>query len=264
MSACEIRRDEWIAFLGRELDADRDKALLGHLDSCRSCRDEVEALRVLFGEADALGEETRAVLASVDWEALPSRIAARLPEQDRPTPRPAARLRALVWSPRLRPAWAGLLAGIILGGAAVFFALRKPSGRGATADFFASADFLDRVELELTRRQTLDYLDKSQYLILDVLETPAGGGRAGSSALASREARDLITRKKYLNPQLDRFRMAKAKDLCDQIELLVFELTQLSPEVSAAEVGRIQAMVRDWQLLMKIRLVKKELEQSEV
>ena len=77
-------------------------------------------------------------------------------------------------------------------------------------------------------------------------------------------ARDLIARKKYLNPQLDKFGMAKAKELCDQIELLVFELTQLSPEVGAVEVERIRGMVSDRQLLMKIRLVKKELERSEV
>jgi hypothetical protein len=264
MSACKVRRDEWIAFMSHELETGREKALSDHLGTCRSCRDEVEDLRALFEEADALGEEARAALASVDWDAIPARIAARLPERAVSTPGFGARFRASVWSPRLRPALAGLLAGIILGGAAAFFALRKPSGRGAASDFFASGEFLDRVELELARRQTLDYLDKGQYLILDVLETPAGSGRPGPDAAASREARDLIASKKYLNPQLDKFGMAKAKELCDQIELLVFELTQLSPEVGAAEVDRIRGMVSDRQLLMKIRLVKKELERSEV
>lgn len=264
MSECKVRREEWVAFLSHELDAAEERALTGHLASCRSCRDEVKALKVLFGEADAFREETRAALACVDWEALPSRIAARLPERPLREPRLAARFRTLVWNPGLRPALAGLLAGIILGGAAVFFALRKPSIPGAPADYFASGEFLDQVELELARRQTLDYLERSQYLFLDVLDRSGESGPAGLDTPASLEARELITRKKYLNPQLDKFGMAKAKDLCDQIELLVFELSQLSPEVGAAEVERIQTMVRDGRFLMKIRLVKKELERNEV
>jgi hypothetical protein len=266
MSDCKTYRDQWVAFLSRELAPEDERAMSAHLGSCRRCRSEVDSLRALFGEAESFREETRAVLASVDWETLPSRIAARLPERPAPLAKTAAqpRLRAQLWSPRLRPALAGLLVGLLLGGLGMFFALRRPSARRPAAEFFASGEFLDRVELEMARRQTLDYLDKSQYLFLDVLERSGGSGPAGPDTLASQEARELISRKKYLNPQLDKFGMAKAKDLCDQIEILVFELSQLSPRVSAAEVDRIRAMVRDRQLLMKIRLVKKELERSEV
>ena len=264
MNACRIRPEEWIEFLGHELDADREAVMRTHLKACPPCRDEVERLRALFTEAEALGEETRAAMAGVDWDALPSRIAARLPVRDREGLRSATGWRAPFFSPRFRPALAGLLAGVVLGGAAVFFALREPSAPGRVEDYFASGEFLDRVELEMARRQTLDYLDKSNYLILDVLDGPSGSGAAAAGGEASREARDLMARKKYLDPQLDKHRMAKAKDLCDQIELLVFELSQLSPEVGAAEVERIRGMVRDGQILMKIRLVKKELERSEV
>jgi len=264
MSDCRTYRDQWVAFLSRELGAEEERTMSAHLGACPRCRKEVEALRALFDEADSFREETRAALASVDWETLPSRIAARLPERSSPESRFRERYRPGLWSPRLRPALAGLLVGLLLGGTAVFFALRKSSAPRPAAEFFASGEFLDRVEIELARRQTLDYLDKSQYLFLDVMEKSGGSGPTGPDALASREARDLISRKKYLNPQLDKFKMAKAKDLCDQIDLLVFELSQLSPEVGAAEIERIRAMVRDRQLLMKIRLVKKELERSEV
>lgn len=264
MSACKIRRDEWIGFLGGELDAEREEALRVHLETCRPCRDEVARLRALSAEADALAKETQEAMDSVDWAALPARIAARLPVRTRPGLRPATGWRAALNGPRLRPVLAGLLAGIVLGGAAVFIALRRPSVRALAEPYFASGEFLDRVELEMARRQTLDYLDRSRYLILDVLDEPSGSEAAAAGPLASQEARDLMTRKKYLDPQLDKFRMAKAKDLCDQIELLVFELTQLSPEVGAAEVERIRILVRDRQILMKIRLVKKELERSEV
>lgn len=264
MNNCKTYRDQWVAFLGRELGPEEERTMSAHLGACPRCRKEVETIRALFDGADSFREETRAALASVDWETLPSRIAERLPERPAPESRFRERFRPGLWSPRFRPVLAGLLVGLLLGGTAVFFALRKPSFPRPAAEFFASGEFLDQVEIELARRQTLDYLDKSQFLLLDVMDKSGGSGPAGPDALASREARDLMARKKYLNSQLDKFKMAKAKDLCDQIEVLVFELSQLSPEVGAAEIERIRAMVRDRQLLMKIRLVKKELERSEV
>jgi hypothetical protein len=263
MNDCQKYRDQWVAFVGGEIAPEDARAMAEHLESCRVCRGEVGSLRALFAETDAFREDLRASLASVDWEALPARIAAQLAGRTAAQPRKAGRpgFRARLWSPGFRPALAGLLVGLILGGAAMFFALKHPSGRRTTEGFFASREFLDRIELELARRQTLDYLDKSQYLILDVLERSGGGG---SDRLAAREARELLSRKKYLNAELDKVGMVKAKDLCDQIELLVFELSQLSPEATAAELDRIQTLVRERQLLMKIRLVKRELERSEV
>ena len=57
--------------------------------------------------------------------------------------------------------------------------------------------------------------------------------------------------------------MAKAKAICDQIEMLFLELSQISDELPAAELHRIRGFVEERQLLLKINLVKKEL-QSEI
>ncbi len=54
--------------------------------------------------------------------------------------------------------------------------------------------------------------------------------------------------------------MAKAKAICDQIETLFFELSQFDGELAAAELGRIRGYVEERQLLLKINLVKKELQ----
>jgi len=58
--------------------------------------------------------------------------------------------------------------------------------------------------------------------------------------------------------------MAKAKAICDQIEYLFYELMQISAELSEEEVSKIQNMIEEKKLLLKIKLLKKELEQSEV
>ncbi len=233
-----------------------------HLDKCPECRAEAEAVERLLKETEAVRADIRRAASSVDWEALPVRIADRALAGSRSRiPAPSAGSpRSWVLFLRLRPALAGVLGGLIVGAAAMYFVLKAPSGRpGAESVYHASREFLDRAELELARRSTVDYLEKSQYMLLDVF----GSGEEGSvvpAAVRSEQARDLLQRKKYLNDQLDRFQMAKAKAICDQIEVLFQELSLISEELSAAEFTRIKGLVEERQLLLKINLVKKELQ----
>ena len=124
-------------------------------------------------------------------------------------------------------------------------------------------DFLDRVEMELARKETLDYLEKSQYLILDIVRLPDPSGFE-SSRFNSERAKDLLSKKKYINQQLDRFEMVKAKEICDQIEMLFYALSRISEDLPKEELERIQSLIRDRQILLKIKLLKEELQESEV
>ena len=233
-----------------------------HLDKCPECRAEAEAVERLLKETEAVRSEIRAAAASVDWDALPGTIAdlvlAGEPEAGR-VPR-MARLWAWLAPLRMRPVLAGLLGGLVVGAAAMYLVLKAPGGRpDAGGAYYASGEFLDRAELEMARRSTLDYLEKSQYMLLDAF----GSGEEGPvvpAAVRSEQARDLLARKKYLNDQLDRFQMAKAKVLCDQIEVLFQELSHISEELSVAELARIRDLVEERQILLKINLVKKELQ----
>ena len=233
-----------------------------HLDKCPECRTEAEAVERLLKETEAVRAEIRAASASVDWEALPGTIADRALAGSRQADRVPSAVRPWGWlSPlRMRPVLAGLLGGLIIGAAAMYFVLRAPGGRpGADDAYYASGEFLDRAELEMARRNALDYLEKSQYVLLDVFDA-SGQGTSVPAAVRSERARDLLQKKKYLNAQLDRFQMSKAKAICDQIELLFRELAQVSDELPAAELGRLRGFVEERQLLLKINLVKKELQ----
>ncbi len=117
----------------------------------------------------------------------------------------------------------------------------------------------------MARRETLDYLEKSQYLLLDLIQSPSGMPReTWGDELAIKKARDLLSKKKFIDPQLDKFRLAKAKKICDQIEYLFYELTQISENLLPEDLKRIQDLIQERQLMLKIRLVKKELKNSEV
>jgi hypothetical protein len=213
-------------------------------------------------ETEAVRAEIRDAADAVDWEALPGVIADRALAGSPKTGRVPRTARLLEWlAPlRMRPVLAGLLGGLVIGAAAMYFVLKAPGRRpGADSAYYASGEFLDRAELEMARRGTLDYLEKSQYMILDVF----GSGEEGPvvpAAVRSEQTRDLLQRKKYLNGQLEKFQMAKAKAICDQIEMLFRELSEISEEMSAAELERIRGVVEERQLLLKINLVKKELQ----
>jgi hypothetical protein len=219
-------------------------------------RAESGAIERLLRETEAVRAEIRQAAASVDWEALPARIAGRAAAGPDRAARPLAWLTAF----RMRPALAGLAAGLVVGAAAMYFALKAPTGRAGAGDtYFASGEFLDRAELEMARRNIVDYLEKSQYVLLDVFDS-ADDGPGVPAALRSEQARDLLQKKKYLNAQLETYQMAKAKAICDQIEMLFVELSQLDGGLAAAEMDRIRGYVRDRHLLLKINLVKKELQ----
>ncbi len=233
-----------------------------HLEKCPDCRAEADEMRRVIEKAEAVKAEIRQAVASVNWEALPDTIAdrafaaSRKPERALPAARPWGWFAAL----RMKPALAGLAAGLVVGAAAMYFALKAPGPRpGQDTGYYASGEFLDRAELTMARRNTLDYLEKSQYVLLDVFES-AGEGGPTSAPFRSEQARDLLSKKKYLNAQLERFQMAKAKAICDQIEMLFRELAQLEGDLPAAELGRIRDYVEERQLLLKINLVKKELQ----
>ena len=162
--------------------------------------------------------------------------------------------------------YAGVLIGILIGALATLFIFRlslvKTTGSGG---FLVSPRLLEKAELEIARRETLDYLDRSQYLLLDFVQTPPEKGQKfWKSEYIYQKAKDLLSQKKYINPQLRKFRMAKAKEICDQIELLFYELMQMSDHLSAEELQRIQRLIEKKQLLLKIKLLQKELKESEV
>ena len=265
MMNCKKIQKDLVAFLCGELAENDQEFFRMHFDECPRCQAEWEELKKISEAADMLKEDAGEAMSSVDWEALPSQIAEKVFKKE-PQPRRQnwlVKVSGFLVQPRLRPVYAALLIGVVLGGLLTFMVFRAPqSGLMAEREFFAPQDFLENVELEMARRDTLDYLEKSQYLLLDFIQAPSEKLKDyWQSEFAAEQARDLLAKKRYINPQLDKFRLAKAKAICDQIEFLFYELTQISVQLSAEEVEKLQRMIEERQIILKINLLKKELEQ---
>jgi len=236
-----------------------------HMAVCESCRKENEALRAVLSGADSMRLEIEEAMAGVDWEAFSERVVdqavAASPARDGRARRSAPSFRlGLHW----RPLLAGAAAGLVLGCLAMFFLLRRgPGPAGPLAAYSASGEFIDRVEYQMARRNTIDLLEKSEYVILDLIQPSAAQTGAGSSAAVER-ARELLSRKRYIDPRLGDVRMAKARDICNLIETLFLELAQLDGAVAAEETDRLRRFVEDRNLLLQIRMLKKELRESEM
>lgn len=268
MKKCKKYEKDLVAFLSDELEEKKRIRVALHLEKCERCREELQKIKEIMENADSLNPELEKAMDSVDWETLPSKIAHTVFDKIPDSPRRGwlERFLGFLFQPKLRPVYAGVLLGILIGSIATVMILRSPfPGARSGRKFFVSQDFLEKVELEMARRETLDYLDRSQYLLLDFIQVShERETELWRSEWPIERARDLLSKKKYINPQLNKFYMAKAKEICDQIELLFYELTQMSDRLSAEDLKRIQRLIEDKQLLFKIKLLRRELQESEV
>ncbi len=257
-----------VAFLYGELEESEKERLKAHLESCKKCRMELEQLRKIHTAADALNQDIEEAAESIDWQNLPAEIVDTVLEKEMSSVRKQQRrgFWRFLFQPRFRPAYAGVLLGVLLGSLITFLIIRTQSpSLSENGRIIVPQGFYDKMELEMARRETIDYLEKSEYLLLDFVQSsPEKFVGFWQSEFGSQKTMDLLSKKKYIDPQLDKFKLAKAKLICDQIELLFFELMQISERLSEEELKKIQTLIEDRKLLLKIKLVKKELEKSEV
>jgi hypothetical protein len=265
MSDCRHVRENFVAFLSGELAEAEKEKVARHLETCPRCRQERNEFAQIFQTAASLNPEIERSLAAVDWEAQADKVVAAAWREEA-LPRPEAkRKRFWLFAPGLRPVLAGLVMGVMIGALAMFLVFKGnilPKKGGER--LFAPGDFLDRLDVEIARRETLDYLEKSQYVLLELAQSPSTDGTSRLSEAAVRQTQELLSKKKLLNPQLEKVQMAKAKDICDQIELLFYDLAQVSENLTPAQRQEIQRLIEEKNLLLKIKLLRKELQKSEV
>jgi len=235
---------------------------------CPQCRRDEEELRTVLKGAEGLQEDIRTAMDKVDWDGLAERIAAAA-FAERPRTAVAPSRRGGFWAsfarPKWRPVFAGVLAGVLVGAGAMYVLLKPGAFRGPTASLRPSGELVDMVKLSLARREAIDYLDKSQALLLDFVQaTPEAAARSLRGGDSSLRAQNLLAKKRYINRELESVEMAKAREICNLVEALFLELAQVSERLTPEEAAGIQRFVEDRNLLLRIRLVRKELEESEV
>jgi hypothetical protein len=226
------------------LDGPTRGATLAHVASCSSCREELDELEAVLR---LLAADPRPAEPPLPLSLLVTRVGARLDELDR--------------APGRRPwPWVlGSLAGAAAVVAAVAFLLPVRS-RVGTERPLVSEDMLRRLERNVAREQAARYLGDAQDVLVSVAAAPPPCDRERvDMGEASERSRKLLTRGALLvDPEGPA--VASARPVLNDVEQALRQVAALESCVRARDVQRVREDLARRQLLMKIRLMRRELE----
>lgn len=232
------------------LEGPEREAVLAHVERCSGCRTELESLRGLLALVAA--DSVRQTEPPVSVDALRARVLARLDEGDR---------RAWPGS-RLAGRWALLLLAAATALAVAVLLARRPPAPPAAAEIRIPEDMLKRLEANVTREQAARYLSEAQDVLVTVASTASNCDRERGRvdlAAESERSRALLARRTLL-VGADRPHLASVRPVLDDVEDMLREVASLDSCVRRRDVERVRAEMERRQLLMKIRLMTRELE----
>jgi anti-sigma factor RsiW len=126
MINCQRIKKDLVAFLHGELEENERELFKAHFDQCPGCREELEEFKKVTQVADVFQEDIDEAMATVDWEALPSQISRNVFRKEVRRHRDSWLTKAagFLFQPRLKPVYAGLLIGAVLGALITFMVFR--------------------------------------------------------------------------------------------------------------------------------------------
>jgi len=234
--------------LGREKES-----ALAHAVSCRRCRVELEELRALVSlvERDPLRDGEPSVPLAVLTRSVEREVERILVPGGRPRG----------WLVVVPAAAAVLVVGLLV--PALIARFRPAPPAAATAPPPAvSTEALDRLERNLVREHAARYLTEAGDVLVAVAATsvdcdpPAGRVDLGP---VPEQSRDLLARRALL-VEADREAVASARAVLDDVERALREVAELPSCVRRRDLEHLRREVDRRQLLMRIRLMTRELE----
>jgi hypothetical protein len=238
------------------LDGGEREATLHHLEDCAECRREhAQALAVLETMAQDPARDAELPIA---LEFLEARVRARVDSALRARPFRWATLAyglgvaalLVVTLPRLLPPLITRFAGP-----------RPTVASGASSPVALDDQSLRRMERTLAREQAVRYLSEAQDVLVTMashpLPCPDKHGHVAMAAEAQR-SRELLARRALL-VELDGDDVATARPVLEDVEHVLRQVAALESCARGADVERVQREVERQRLLMKIRLMSREL-----
>jgi hypothetical protein len=252
MNTCRKFRPwlEWLA--ADEIAARRRAQVEAHLGDCPDCRRELADWRSLLADAAEQPAALRAELRAIDWDGVARRIMAASERQGAPVrPRTAFSLPLLTAAATL----------IVLIGLGAFFWTRPGVRRGAGENAGRlSLTAAAHLRSGLARGEMISYLRQSQLMLTDLLQDCTGDDtQAWEINLYSRQAKELLLKKKYFRQNLPATDWLKVRDISERLDWLNYEILQLRGDQFCGQVDRLQRIMERENILLKLRLLEKEL-----
>ncbi len=231
---------------------------LAHVEACARCRAEHEALRAVVAAIEA--DPVREAEPGVPLAFLVARVEREIERAIAPAGRPWWWLVAL-------PAAAAILAAVAL--VPRLASPLRPAPEAARAAIppaeaspLVTEDALARIERNLAREHAVRYLSEAGEVLVTVAATGADCDPAEERldvGRAPERSRELLERR-ALAVGAGGEAVASAQGVLDDVELTLREVADLPSCVKRADVERVRREVDERQLLMRIRLMTRELE----
>ncbi|TDI12429.1 MAG: zf-HC2 domain-containing protein [Acidobacteria bacterium] len=121
-------------------------------------------------------------------------------------------------------------------------------------------DFQRRLEVNMARQDTRQYLADTRNVLLAVLGSPVRCEKDQLDIRLEREkSLQLLRRNQFLRDDLERPELARAADLCARLAGILTEISTLDNCADVATIRELRDVVKRNQLLIKIGVAEKEL-----
>jgi hypothetical protein len=254
-----LRRRRLVSLLAAGVLEGREREeALAHVAECPRCREEHDALRAIVTAME--GDPIREAEPGVPLAFLVARVEREVERALVPAGRPRWWLVAV-------PAAAAVLAAAVLVPAIV--ARLRPAPEAARAEIppaeaspLLTEDALARIERNLAREHAARYLSEAGEVLVSVAATGVDCDRAEERldvGEAPERSRELLEQRAMVVRQGGEA-VASARGVLDDVEMALREVADLPSCVKRRDVERVRQEVERRQLLMRIRLMTRELE----
>ena len=242
---CEDVRRDMVMWLSGEGDG---ASVASHLETCPGCVAYFQQLKALMGDTDSRREEIDLVMEEMDWDGLARRVTRYAM---RPQPVPVRQKRS--WRLPLAAALFGL--GLLTG--YLVFQDRHISPAPGPEDI-QLANSIRLVETAMDRREIVDFLGRGRLLLTELMH--ATDSDANRRLLAEAATR-LLLDFRYLGRNPASSGIQEARGVLERFSWVLTELSY-DPPPDRERVETVRRLVEKERLLLKVRLIERELEGS--
>lgn len=277
MKRCEFVLERLVD-LRVDLDTARDVAeCRTHAASCPECAEHIQRLELLTSALRA--DEAFPKEDKVNWDGFARATVRRaITQAQAAAAHPAgsgwgAWLSGLLrparpWAPA-RMAWAAGGFMVAVAGVTMMMLSGQPRhldgpAPDETAAITMTPDNIDHLTVALARQNTARYLNETRAVLVTLLDVGIDCDKDKVDVSAERaKAMALLRRQRLIAAELERVPLARAQDVCNELERLLVEISTLADCARDDELQTLRDVVEKRQILVRMELLSAELARRE-
>ncbi len=253
MNDCENIRSLLVLYAERELTAEQRILAEDHLKTCSECREEAVGIEKV--RSCLMDPELFSPAEDYSWQLLPGKLSEKAQTSSTVKSWLPANMGSLGWT-------LSLAATLVLACGLIWLTRRQEVRPVpvAHADAPGNQAFLGRIQSAHAREMTARYLSECQDLLLNVVRAEKSCDRHRFDvSLEVERAQDLLRRKRLLDSELSAPEVAYAKDLCDELETFLIDLSTSEKCETSDRLQGMERFIQKEQLLLRINVLQAEL-----